>query len=827
MSGTTARRRPESQDQAAARRPAGRRCAAAAPVVAVAISATLALGASPALAAPLAPAGVSAAGAAVPAAPAERAVEPAGEAAGEAVLSEDFSSGQLPEGWTSHRGSWQVKDGRLEGSSTGGERARISFGSSHENYRMDVTANFLRTANDSRWLNLAADFHGAQDYGSVFVVRSNTKLASGLEYAASKGPGAPWASPATGAAAVALNTNETHALSLEVRGSHARLSIDGAEYLSTDDLFRSGGTLGLVVNDATVAFDDLVVTELAAEGTPPGAPASPRVTQADGQATLSWSPPASAGAAADGTAATITGYEVAIGNKDAGTAGLAWTPATGTSHTFSDLAPGAYQLWVRAVNSEGVAGTPASGAATPGVPGIKGFAKTLNGGSWDAGHVQGIAVDRVKGRIYYSFTTTLVKTDLAGNILGTVSGFTGHLGDLDFNDADGRVYGSLEYKEQEAFYIAVIDVDAVGRIGMEAQNSEIVKTVHLAEVAADYTADMDQNGVFDGNIANTPDHRYGGSGIDGVSFGPRFGTTGGEQLLTVAYGVYSNVDRADNDHQVLLQYDTAGWDAFERPLVESNPHRSGPDAAAGKYFVRTGNTTYGVQNLEYDEFLGRWFLGVYAGKKAEFPNHTLFAVDAATPPVRGELVGAGGEGMLIDLAADGLADEKTGVRGWFQKADVGIESLGDGLFYLTRDGVSGGKQTADITLHRWTGDPAKPFVPVHDESELHRAPAFTSAAPAAATVGSAYTHTLTASAFPKARFAVVDGTLPRGLRLDADTGVLSGTPLDPGAFEFTVAADNGVGQAASQRVLLTVDGGGTGSGAGSLGSLGSRGSQGW
>ncbi len=35
-----------------------------------------------------------------------------------------------------------------------------------------------------------------------------------------------------------------------------------------------------------------------------------------------------------------------------------------------------------------------------------------------------------------------------GNVIGTVEGFTGHLGDLDFNTQDGRVYGSLEYKAE-------------------------------------------------------------------------------------------------------------------------------------------------------------------------------------------------------------------------------------------------------------------------------------------------------------------------------------------------------------------------------------------
>ena len=251
---------------------------------------------------------------------------------------------------------------------------------------------------------------------------------------------------------------------------------------------------------------------------------------------------------------------------------------------------------------------------------------TQNGGTWASGHVQGIAVDLEGGYIYYSFTNLLAKYDFSGKLVGTLVGWAGHLGDLDFNPADGKVYGSLEYKADEAFYIAVIDVSRLDRIGVEARETEIFRTVYLPEVARDYSADMDGDGQFDGNIADTPDHRYGCSGIDGVAFGPAFGETEGERLLTVAYGIYGNIERADNDHQVLLQYDIAGWDRFATPLSEAAPHRNGPAAVNGKYFVRTGNTTYGVQNLAYDPALQRWFMGVYQGTKKAFPNYLLSAI---------------------------------------------------------------------------------------------------------------------------------------------------------------------------------------------------------
>ncbi len=336
-----------------------------------------------------------------------------------------------------------------------------------------------------------------------------------------------------------------------------------------------------------------------------------------------------------------------------------------------------------------------------------------NGGTWPTSHVQGIAVDLRGGYIYYSFTTLLAKYDFNGKLVGTLVGWAGHLGDLDFNPSDGRVYGSLEYKKDKAFYIAVIDVSRLDRVGIDAAQSEIFRTVYLPEVAKDYSADLNVDGVFDGDVAATPDHRYGCSGIDGVSFGPEFGHVDGPRFLTVAYGIYANTARTDNDHQVLLQYDVADWSRYARPLTEAAPHRSGPANVHGKYFVRTGNTTYGVQNLAYDETQQRWFLGVYKGTKPAFPNYLLFAVDARTTPTLGELVGVPGpeKGLLLALANDGLKDAATGIRGWNQKADVGFQPIGHGLFYLSVNSGSRGKQTGDLTLQRWTGVPTAPFVP--------------------------------------------------------------------------------------------------------------------
>ena len=356
-----------------------------------------------------------------------------------------------------------------------------------------------------------------------------------------------------------------------------------------------------------------------------------------------------------------------------------------------------------------------------------------NGGTWDSGHVQGIAVDTKGGYIYYSFTNLLAKYDFDGKLIGTLTGWNGHLGDLDFNPDDGLVYGSLEYKKDNAFYIAVIDVDKINAVGIKAAETGILRTVYLKEVAEDYIADLNHDGINgtnddglkDGQMPSK-DHHYGCSGIDGVSFGPKMGHIDGKHYLTVAYGIYSDISRSDNDHQVLLQYDVKDWKKYLSPLIETAPHHNGPNKVNGKYFVYTGNTTYGVQNLAYDDNSKRWFMGVYKGKKPNFPNYTLFAIDAKSQPLMSDLVGVPDKngkkwekGLLIPLAKDGLYEPKSGTSGWNQKADVGMQPVGNGLFYLAVNSGGKGKQTADLTLMRWTGNNQQPFSPIGVE-ELNK-----------------------------------------------------------------------------------------------------------
>jgi len=85
------------------------------------------------------------------------------------------------------------------------------------------------------------------------------------------------------------------------------------------------------------------------------------------------------------------------------------------------------------------------------------------------------------------------------------------------------------------------------------------------------------------------------------------------------------------------------------------------------------------------------------------------------------------------------------------------------------------------------------------------APTITSGAPADATEGTPYSHTVTATGTPTPTFTVTAGTLPAGLTLDENTGVISGTPTTPGSTGFTVSAGNGTAPDATADYTVTTN----------------------
>ena len=325
-------------------------------------------------------------------------------------------------------------------------------------------------------------------------------------------------------------------------------------------------------------------------------------------------------------------------------------------------------------------------------------------GDYWTGHIQGIAVDKKREYIYCSFTTCLVKSDMNGNVVGSVKGLAGHLGCIAYNEEDGRVYGSLEYKHdkigqdildsqgnerdvEDGFYIVAFDIDKIDRMDMDAEKDGIMTAVYLQEVLDDYMAEG---------------HRYGCSGIDGTTFAPLPGKVDGKKYLYVSYGVYGDVERTDNDYQVILRYDTSDWEKYEKALNQADMHKCGPKQPDDKYFVYTGNTRYGIQNLEYDPVINYMFATVYAGRKEQFPNYDIFVIDLSKEAADSNLKGLNQTGKELFLAEVGEVDKASGVRGYyFPYGATGIISLGDGYFYFSQNYKNENGYGTNVKLYQY------------------------------------------------------------------------------------------------------------------------------
>ncbi len=348
--------------------------------------------------------------------------------------------------------------------------------------------------------------------------------------------------------------------------------------------------------------------------------------------------------------------------------------------------------------------------------------RTICSGPQGDNHVQGIAVDLDKKEVYYSFTTSLIKTDFNANLLGSVTGMVGQLGCISLNKNDRRLYASLEYKNDAigkgilkrsgkgrrknstAFYIAVFDVDRIDRVGMDAERDGVMTTVHVKEATDDYNARVTVGG-------RRLKHRHGCSGIDGVTVAPAIGGEPGNDCLYVAYGIYGDTTRTDNDHQVILVYDVDKLNRFAKPLSQDRPHRSGPSRPRHKYFVYTGNTSWGIQNLAYDKFSGNFYAAVYCGKKSCFPNYSHFLIDGKSEPTV-VMTADGVEIETLRLVEAGNSHSESGTWGWhFEHGSTGLCPIGGDYFYISHShkDPETNRECSTVRLYRWTGDEKMPF----------------------------------------------------------------------------------------------------------------------
>ncbi|MFA5340500.1 MAG: hypothetical protein WC332_01865 [Clostridia bacterium] len=302
------------------------------------------------------------------------------------------------------------------------------------------------------------------------------------------------------------------------------------------------------------------------------------------------------------------------------------------------------------------------------------------------GHVQGIAVDKKKGHIYLSFTTELVKCDLEGNMLGSVKGWIGHLGCIDIDEESGLIYGSLEIKNDsigssikkhlkteavipDSFYIAIYDGNKINEKDIDASKTDILRTSFIQECTYDYI-----------------NKYHGCSGIDGTCIAPDIENNDGIfNCIYTAYGIYKNSERDLNDYQIILKYRLCEI-IDKSKLFSDNPfHTIGPASFLDKYFIYTGNTNFGVQNLEYDNYTKDWLMAVYKGIKEQFPNYSYFVIDGAKKPIMKKINDDISQKMQKTLQLKDITKKRCKTPGFhFPVGQEGLYSFDNGFFYIAK-----------------------------------------------------------------------------------------------------------------------------------------------
>ncbi len=202
-------------------------------------------------------------------------------------------------------------------------------------------------------------------------------------------------------------------------------------------------------------------------------------------------------------------------------------------------------------------------------------------------HLQGFTTDGA--HLYWSFTDSLVKTNLQNTVVAQVPVQCGHMGDIDYYD--GKLYASLmgnaiagdPWDKWSSFFIYVYDADTLA----------LERMIRLDPCY---------------RMQAAPAEHHGFIGIDGVAV--RRSKDGTPQLWVAAVLMKD----AAYDKQMLLHFSMDG------ELLEI------------KYFT-TGNTTFGIQNLDYEEDTGLFWFSMYSKNQPYQSDFTLCAGDINTEQV--------------------------------------------------------------------------------------------------------------------------------------------------------------------------------------------------
>lgn len=204
-------------------------------------------------------------------------------------------------------------------------------------------------------------------------------------------------------------------------------------------------------------------------------------------------------------------------------------------------------------------------------------------------HMQGFS--KSEDYMYWSFTNSLVKTNMQGTMMCQVRITGGHLGDIDYHD--GKIYASYlgmplpghEWGDWSGFKIYVFD----------AEDLKVLDILNM-----DICDELKK-------VARTESDIYGFRGIDGVAIAPD--TETGEDKMFVACATWPN-EKYKNE--IIFKCDMSA--RLEK-----------------MYLVPTGNTMLGIQTLDYDADNKEFWFTTYGPGEPYQPKETLYCVPLENP----------------------------------------------------------------------------------------------------------------------------------------------------------------------------------------------------
>ena len=181
-----------------------------------------------------------------------------------------FDDNLMPSTWSAIEGNWTVAGNRLIATPVNpAQQPLLSFSDSRSDFRidLDVTYQALRGGDTSRWLGVAWGLSADSplDY-NVGQVRFNSTAANGLGLLRHVATASVWADLDNTSAPRNASLNVPTHLTLEVHGTRATWWFDG-QPSSTTYRARDAkeGSIGLISNGVTAAFDNIVISPLEAE----------------------------------------------------------------------------------------------------------------------------------------------------------------------------------------------------------------------------------------------------------------------------------------------------------------------------------------------------------------------------------------------------------------------------------------------------------------------------------------------------------------------------------------------------------------------------------